>query len=531
MIEIELPDGSIAEFPEGTPDNVIQDVLRKQFAPPQEPQQVASGKSDQEMSWGDTAMDAVKSAGTGIVEGAVSVASLPRDAGQWLGEQATWGIGRLMGQSNEDIAAQQAKAAQAMDATGTAAPNYQQVMGAVEGVTGPLYQPKGTVGEYARTTGQFAAGALAGPGGIARKAAMTVAPGVASEAAGQATEGTALEPYARIAGGLAGGIASAGRGNIGTKKMLKDVGDPDAAHAAVKAETNQMYQQLRAAGIKYDANGVNKAISDVTTLRIDPVLDPKAARLRDLFVQHVNKSPDFEDIDNLKQIATGILRSTADKRDKMFVGRILDKLNEVTDKGAFVTNGTLPAGQVKALVAKAKDYARRNILADQIDEMGRKAGYYVSGTESGTRNQFASYLKSQKGKGLSEAERSAFDAVTRREGPMNIAHMMASRFSMPTMGVGGGMLGGPVGAAAAVGGNLLARKLMEGSTKKAVNNALKTVLAGKQKQAVATGLDQKANADRLARALLATDSARRSAQIPFLTDANGREYAYPGSGQ
>lgn len=529
MIEIELPDGSIAEFPDGTPDDVIRGVLEKQFSGPH--QEVTGGKSDREMSGSETAWDAVLGGASGIMEGAASLASLPRDAGQWLGEQVTWGVGRLAGQSNEEIAAQQAKAAQAMDATALSAPNNQQVMGAIESVTGPMYEPQSTLGQYARTTGQFVAGALAGPGGVIRKGAMAVVPGVASEAAGQATEGTAAEPYARVAGGLAGGIAAAGRGNVGTQQMLKEVGDVDAAQAAVRAETNNLYQQLRSAGIKYDANGVNQAIGDVMQLRIDPVLHPKANRLREIFGQYASRSPDFEDIDNIKKIATGLLRSNLDDAEKHFIGEILNRVTQVTDNGAFVTNGSLPAGQVKALVAKAKDYARRNIVGKQIDEMGRKAGYYVSGTESGLRNQFANYLKSQKGKGLSEAERKAFDAVTRREGPMNIAHMLGSRFSMPTMGGGGFVLGGPLGAAAGMVGNVAVRKATELSTKKAVENALKTVLAGKKAQTKATALDQKALGEKIVRALLSGHSASRSAQQPFLIDAQGNSYAYPGSGQ
>jgi hypothetical protein len=50
--------------------------------------------------------------------------------------------------------------------------------------------------------------------GIGSKLATTAAAGVASEAAGQATEGTAAEPYARFAGGVAGGMLP--RGSIRT---------------------------------------------------------------------------------------------------------------------------------------------------------------------------------------------------------------------------------------------------------------------------------------------------------------------------
>lgn len=497
--------------------------MRGQSAAPQE---VASGKGDRERSVGETAWDMLKGAGTGVVEGAVSLAGLPRDAGQWLGEKVTYGAGRLMGQTPEEIATRQSQTAKVMD---QGAPSSAQIMSGVEGTIGKLPQPETTAGQYAKTVGQMVPGAAIGPGGMIRKGAMAVVPGVASEAAGQATEGTAIEPYARTAGALIGGVAAAGKSSPGTKAMLKEVGDVDAAHAAVKSQAGQMYDKLRAAGIVYDANGVQSSVSKVQGLRIDPVLDPKASRLRDLFSQMSGKSPDFEEIDNLKQIATGILRSNADKRDKFFTGKILDELNAITDNGALTTNGSIPVGQAATLAKQAKELARRNIVADQIDEMGRKAGYYVSGTESGLRNQFASYLKAQKGKGLTRAEEKAFDAVTRREGPMNLAHMLGSRFSMPTMGVGGAFVGGPVGAGVGMVGNLMARKLMEASTKKSVNNALKTVLAGRKKQIAATSRDQKANAEKLARILLATETGRQSATEPFLTDARGNQYPFPAA--
>lgn len=71
-------------------------------------------------------------------------------------------------------------------------------------------KPETTAGEYAKTIGEFVPAALAGPGGIVRRAlAQTVAPAVTSETAGQLTEGTAAEPYARIVGAVGGALAPA----------------------------------------------------------------------------------------------------------------------------------------------------------------------------------------------------------------------------------------------------------------------------------------------------------------------------------
>lgn len=65
------------------------------------------------------------------------------------------------------------------------------------------YKGEGTAAKYAGTVGEFVPGAAAfggvSLGNLARFAAL---PGVASEAAGQATEGTKAEPYARIAAAL-----------------------------------------------------------------------------------------------------------------------------------------------------------------------------------------------------------------------------------------------------------------------------------------------------------------------------------------
>lgn len=80
----------------------------------------------------------------------------------------------------------------------------------IEQVAGkPKYhKPQTTAGEYARTIGQFAPAALM-PGSAPSRLANVLVPAVTSETAGQFTKGSDIEPYARIAGALAGGGAVA----------------------------------------------------------------------------------------------------------------------------------------------------------------------------------------------------------------------------------------------------------------------------------------------------------------------------------
>lgn len=71
------------------------------------------------------------------------------------------------------------------------------------------YEPTTTAGDYAQTFGEFLPAAMAtGPGGFARNVLQYAAlPAVASETAGQLTEGSSLEPYARALGAFAAPVA------------------------------------------------------------------------------------------------------------------------------------------------------------------------------------------------------------------------------------------------------------------------------------------------------------------------------------
>lgn len=93
-------------------------------------------------------------------------------------------------------------------------------------VLGEGYQPQTTLGQYAHTGSEFLGGAFL-PGGPIRKAAMVAMPAVASETAGQLTEGTPWEPWARFAGALAGGgLAAASPGRA--PRTAGAVAGPDA---------------------------------------------------------------------------------------------------------------------------------------------------------------------------------------------------------------------------------------------------------------------------------------------------------------
>lgn len=151
-----------------------------------------------------TVADVAKATGSGLIKGGIGLAALPGTVEQ-LGRTGINYVGSKITGNDQTVAPQ------------AVIPGYDAIKGKVEGVTGKLYEPKTTAGQYAQTIAEFAPGMLfpAGAGGMVARAGLNVvAPAVASETAGQLTKGTSAEPYARMAGGFVGGMLPSMAGRI-----------------------------------------------------------------------------------------------------------------------------------------------------------------------------------------------------------------------------------------------------------------------------------------------------------------------------
>jgi hypothetical protein len=177
-------------------DAQISAVLAKEFpapkaAPPPPPKP-------------STYADVIKSAASGLGQGAAAVAGLPGDIGkgvQWIGD-------KIVGQFDPaSVAKMQAQRQAQPDPLGL--PTSAGINRTIQSVTGPYHEPQTTPGEYARTIAAFAPAAIA-PGGVIVRAARVVVPGAASEAAGQVgdTISPELGTAGRVVGALGGGAAA-----------------------------------------------------------------------------------------------------------------------------------------------------------------------------------------------------------------------------------------------------------------------------------------------------------------------------------
>lgn len=203
MIEVELPDGRILEFPEGTSQDVMRGAIQKLLtsapaakpAAPAEPERtlgqtiyenvIGSGEVD---TPGERLGQYIRGGTAAVARGIADVPALPTN----LAQLGAMGVEKALGMEEPSMVSR-----------GLAAlPDTREMLGAVP-IIGPEseYVAPGTAGEFISTAGEFAggAGASAGPRTMLK---YGVAPGVASEAAGQVTEGEAIEPYARTAAAL-----------------------------------------------------------------------------------------------------------------------------------------------------------------------------------------------------------------------------------------------------------------------------------------------------------------------------------------
>jgi hypothetical protein len=151
--------------------------------------------------------DAARSTGTGLRRAAEGAAGLLGDVRDLSEGASAWTM-RKLGVSDERIE-EAKKNTRKFNPLIAALPNTADVQKATTELVGEHRTPQTTVGEYFQTSGEFAP-ALLSPGSALRKLGLWAAPTISSETAGQATKGTAWEPYARIAGALAAPLTLAG---------------------------------------------------------------------------------------------------------------------------------------------------------------------------------------------------------------------------------------------------------------------------------------------------------------------------------
>jgi hypothetical protein len=552
-------------------------ALRKHLGDAQPQQQSAAPVAAQpsapaptpEMSWSDWGMDVLKGGATGLVKGATSLAGGIGDAQKMTGDVLGWGAGKLGFSPEVQQAATSVGQKLAFPGMGNL-PTSEMLRQPIEAAVGPLPKAKSLTGQIVERVGEFVPAAIGGPGTLGRRAAMATVPAVASELAGRipGVEGSQYQPYVELAAGLATGLPIAGGGKGDALKAMRGeamvksrdakgnvterFADTTEALTDMGRRVDDAYGAIDKAGIVFDDNAVKSAAMKIKSAlanrgwtkvaggpeaqllnRVDDLLKPR-------------KVAAWTTVDKILSEAKKVVRTNKDSTVQGNVSVIIDKLEDLVRSGRFTSRKGVTKDEMNALVSEARDLARRDIVGSQIAEMKGNLPGYLVGDEGAFRNQFGSYFKTGKAKGLSDAEREAFAKVVQREGLLGMAHNSASRIGQIAGGVGGGGVGALAGSVFGPAGTVLGglagafgtsatqagfRKFMDAITEKAVDDALKTILAGRKAQGQALKEEQIESLRATIRAALTSEAATRPVREDwFVQDANGRTYSPTGSG-
>lgn len=508
MIEIQAPDGSIAEFPDGTPDGVIERAMRETFGGPT-----------------PVGEDIARTIPSKLTQGVMGLAGTVGDIQELQGKAGGW-VASKLGLPEE--LGQKARYLSPFPPS----PTTSQIReGTEEHLTGPLYEPKTTAGKYVGAVTEMAPSMIIpGAGGRTllqkgiRKGVQTVVPGVASEAAGQATEGKSYESFARASGAVLGGIASGTRrAKLPTTQQLKTSateGFEKTKGLTLKPQTfdhivDQMHHAAKRGGY-FPANqtALENALKEFDSFRGKPITLDEVKNLRTVLNSAWN--PSNPQMNNAMKEA----RSRLDELlGKMTPNAVIGEAN--------------PQEKIAILRQAQKDWRKVKRLED-IEEMKHEASvrseanFSQSGEENAMRRRFLrERFNKRRARGYTKEELFQLEKVAGGTGGGNAARRVGKYAPTSPLaaasggsiggtigGAAGFLLGGPPGAAAgalAGGGTVagtgaLMRQIATMSTKKQVQLLEELIKRG--------GPDVELRAPKLARIIMALQASIQSQRQP-----------------
>lgn len=505
------------------------------------PQTVADGKTDRERSWGETALDVAASGAQGLSSGVQSLLGTVGDAQQVSGDVLAWGADKLgFSPDTQNIARNVGKLIPTLGLP-IPAPTTEQINKVVNPLL-PQYSPQTDAGRYAKTIGEFAPAAAAGPGGVVRKTAMAVIPGIATTLAGDMTD---QNPYAKAGAGIVAGFLTAGRGNAGTRRAIRNA--PTAE--AIAQTTDDTYNTLRNAGIAYDNNAFAAFVQQLQRQMHQRGYRPRvnsphpvAADIEELAAA-ANNPLDFSEMESLRRSIGLNLPANASNQDRAAANFVREQLDNFMENAPFVSNGNVPANEVHALTRQARELASRNIKNRTLEEAIGNARLAASGFENGLRIEMRKILKNpNRRRGFTQAELNAMMTIAGGTTPQNLLAQfgrlgisldrMTSKASLlPTIIAGGGYsAGATLPAAGLVGAATAAKYGSRLMAERSARDLTALTRVGRADQEAAMGIDDAVRQRARARAALTADSAiRQNTPEWFIQDANGNTYPMPSS--
>jgi len=445
---IELPNGEIAEFPDGMPITEIESVLHRQFGGlPEQP------APDKESYYGELRdkLLGVAEAGATVATGAIAepVAGIAGIA-QSLNPFADSGAGARAVESTRSAMTYTPK-------TEEGAETLQAVAGAVEPVAKAITGAEDWLGDET----------FEATGSPALAAAAKTMPTLVAEILGLAVGKGAL----RV------------RHGVKNRKVTTAIAESAPSIDQLKDASRAIYKEIDDMGASVKPKSyttlVNKISKEAKSSGLDVDITPKSAKALKRIKGMVGEEVTLTDLDVLRKV-TQNAAGAIEKADAAIGMRIIDTIDDfLSDAGSTILNKPKGA-KIGARYKAARDLWGRARKSEMIGEAFEKARNQASGFENGIRVQFRQILNNKKRrKFFNKQEIEAMTRVVRGTKKENLAKLVgrlgfsegsATNIIGGTIGMGaGGAVGGVPGAIAVPLIGQVSRKMAQRMT---ANNAV-----------------------------------------------------------
>jgi hypothetical protein len=430
MIEVELPDGTIAEFPDDMAPADIEAVLQKQFAPPADRRSFSDalydnivGVDDGVMSYGEKLATALNMGGEGLTLGVV-------------GDEAAAKADQLIGRGSYDERLRKYRSDEAQF-------SKENPVAATASQVAPMFLlPSGAAMRGGTLLAKAAQGALAGGAGAGLFGFMEGEGGFKSRlesAENSAKVGGLLGAAAPVAGAAIARGVDRVRGNRAIKKAAQSA----PTRAQTEAQASALFDSVKGQNIPRAPfrSAADDAINEAIDSGMDSMLTPGASRVAskiDDAAQQNAPEMSMRELNVLRRQAGVPAGNFANRTEKAIGTRFIKAVDDYVDRVA-------PQLGEQGREARAMWSKLRKM--DQIDEIFDRADQYASGFQNGLMLEFRKILKNKKlQRGFTKAELEAMKRVT-NPGLLQSLIRQVGRFGF-SLDNGSNALGGALGAGA-----------------------------------------------------------------------------------
>lgn len=475
MIEVELPDGSIAEFPDGTSNDVIKGALQKRFGGTNaQPQAVPAGEwsaaSDADLietglgtgTFQDMTRTGMAKA-VPFADELVSAVNAPLRAGREWFQGNGFDVGRAYDRNMQVEEELQRRRSDRSPIASTAG----QVAGAV-GASAPL-----AAGGFSFLTGaKPTLGSLVGRG---------AAEGAAYGAVYGAGEGRGLNERALNAIEGAGTGAAVGGGTGALARVGASRVDSASVPSAdeLRSMGNAAYRQADEAGVIFTPQAVDRLKMSIgkklVDMGYDPALQPGAAAVVRRIDEMAGQNFTLTGLDSLRKVASnGFI--PGNRSNNKAVGDIVGAIDDlVTSPGAndVLSGNAQMAGEALSTARDAwSRMSKSERVASAVDRGQLRAASTGSGgnADNAIRQNLRRILENPRG--FTKAEQDALRKTvegTRGQNVLRLAGKLSPQGNglMAALGIGGAMVNPALGAAslAGMGAKTAADAMTRGNTR------------------------------------------------------------------